>query len=98
MVMLGQSKREVHFLLNTYDRLAAERGLVVKANSFYAPIRQNGKKKKRRWRQRGKRKGNRLSGLRIQSGQYEASEKHQEEVCGRNDPGKVKETKEGNRR
>ena len=98
MVMLGRSKREIRFLLNTYDRLAAERGLVVKANSFYVPIRQNGKKKKRRWRQRGKRKGNRLSGLRIQSGQYEASEKHQEKVCGWNGPGQVKETKEGNRR
>lgn len=55
MAMLGRSRREIRFLLNTYDRLAAERGLVVKANSFYAPLRHYGKKKKKRWRQRGHR-------------------------------------------
>ena len=53
MVMLGRSKAEVRFLLNAYDRLAAERGMVVKANSYYAPIRHHERKKKGRWRRRG---------------------------------------------
>ena len=96
-VMFARSKREARFLLNQYDRLMEERGQVVKASSFYAPIRHNGKKKKRRWRQRGgSRSRNRLSGLRIQPGEYEASEKHKEEVCGGNRPRKEPETAKGN--
>ena len=62
MTMLGRSKREVRFLLNEYDRLAAERGLVVKSNSFYAPIKGYGRRKgHRRRRQRGPK--HRLSGV-----------------------------------
>lgn len=52
MAIFARSKAEARFLLNKYDELAAERGLLVKASSFYAPIRHNGKKKKRK-RKRG---------------------------------------------
>lgn len=52
MVMLARTKREARFLLNRYDELASERGMEVKSNSFYAPIRHQGKKKGRK-RKRG---------------------------------------------
>ena len=55
MVMFSRSKAEARFLLNKYDELAEARGLVVKSSGFYAPLRHYGKKKKKRWRQRGHR-------------------------------------------
>ena len=99
MTMFGHSRRESRFLLNKYDVLAAERGMIVKCNSFYAPIRHKEKKKHRRWRQRGgSRSRDRLSRVRIQPGQYEASEGHQEEVCRKQGPGSVPKKKKGIRR
>lgn len=95
-VMLARSKGEARFLLNLYDRLAAERGLVVKANSFYAPLKHHGAKKKKRWRQRGRRKSDRLSGVRVQSGQHEAPEVYQDKVCKGHGPGEKQKTKERN--
>ena len=55
MVMLARTKGEARFLLNAYDRLAEERGMTVKANSYYAPILHYEKKRHRRKRQRGPR-------------------------------------------
>lgn len=60
-VMLAKSKSEAQFLLRAYDRMSAEMGFVVKADSFAAPIEKENaphEKRKRRKRKRGNRKKN----------------------------------------
>lgn len=68
VVIFGRSRQEVRFLLNVYNHLAEERGMVVKANAYYGAIKGYGKKKRRR-RQRGPK--HRLSGVSVQQGQSE---------------------------
>lgn len=55
-VMLARTKAEARFLLTMYNRESAELGLVVKANSFFAPIREetDGGRRRHRKRKRGK--------------------------------------------
>ena len=55
-VGLARTKSEARRQLEEYERLSAELGLVVKASAFYAPIRYEGAKKKRRKRQRGRKR------------------------------------------
>ena len=76
MVMLARTKGEARFLLNAYDRLAEERGMTVKANSYYAPILHYEKKRHRRKRQRGT--GHRLPRICVLEGGCEASQGHKE--------------------
>lgn len=71
LVIFGRTKAEVRFLLNVYNHLCEERGMVVKANSFYGAIKGHGKKRRRK-RQRGP--VHRLSGLSVQPGRSEAPE------------------------
>lgn len=59
-VMLARTKGEAKFLLREYNRVSAEYGLVVKANSSISPIGTEVKNenKRRRKRKRSKRKKN----------------------------------------
>ena len=55
---VARTKAEAWAQLNEYERMSAEAGFVVKANVIVAPIahRTDGKKKRRRKRQRGHRR------------------------------------------
>ena len=77
LVIFGRSKAEVRFLLNVYNRLCEERGMVVKAGSFYGTIKGHGKKKRRK-RQRGP--VHRLSGVPVQSGQPAAAQVDKDKI------------------
>lgn len=57
-VGLARTKAEAWKALNAYERMSAEAGFVVKASAIVAPIaeRTDGKKRKRRKRQRGHRR------------------------------------------
>ncbi len=50
---LARTKAEAWAMLNEYDRLSSELGLVVKASAIVAPIAHRGYGKKKRRRQRG---------------------------------------------
>ncbi len=61
--MLAKTKSEAQFLLKEYNRMCVNIGLVVKSNSFAAPIEYvNDKNKRKRKRKRSK---NRLSGVSV---------------------------------
>ena len=51
---LARTKAEAWRMLNEYDRISSELGLVVKASAIVAPIALRGYGKKKRKRQRGR--------------------------------------------
>lgn len=67
---LARTKAEAWAMVNEYESLSEEKGLVVKAGIIMAPIAhlEHGKGKKKRRRQRSKRPKNRLSGVCVQQG------------------------------
>lgn len=52
-----RTKAEAHRQVKAFIEESEKMGLVVKANYVVSMIGHEGKKRKRRWRQRGKRKG-----------------------------------------
>ena len=77
MVIFGRSNAEIRFLLNVYNHLCEERGMVVKAGSFYGTIKGHGKKKRRR-RQRGP--VHRLPGVSVLAGEPDAQKVDKAEI------------------
>lgn len=78
-VMLAKSKAESRVLLNEFDKMSFELGLVVKSSAFIAPIqicKNNGKKRKR---QRSRKK-DRLSGLSVHQRQDASSKVNEEKL------------------
>lgn len=93
VVIFGRSKAEIRFLLNVYNRLCEERGMVVKAGSFYGVLEGHGKKKRRK-RQRGPK--NRLSGVSVRDGQPTAQEVDKNKVRKEHGPRQKPPKKKGN--